>query len=808
MSPVRTRRARGPLAVRVGLPLALAAAAVGAAAGTASTLSARSAADDALYAQAATVARLVDTAVGRRGRGSAGQREIGAIAAASGASVHLTRSAEARQPAGPGTRTYSFQLRSRRARAHAVVVAVSDQPVRDATRSALVWAVLAALAAFALVALLARRLIGSQVARPLHTIGERIAHLRDFSAPGGPDLSAAPELIAVADRVDGLAGSFADLVNQATTDPLTGAANRRAFDVALGNELARAKRNDASLALVIFDFDDFKEINDRHGHAVGDDLLREVARKLQGQMRVSDVLARVGGDEFALILPEMRPERARDVVERARAAATVTLDGQDLTWCAGLACYPAHAEDPKTLYECADGALYFAKSTQTGCTRVFDPNTVSTSRTQGELAEIAELLARDDAITPVFQPIVSLSTGRVSGYEALSRFHAPPDRRPDEWFALAHRVGLGPQLEARAVAAALAAPGRPEGAYLSFNLSPSALASPAVLAVLPKDLSGLVVEITEHERVGDELELRGQLAPLRERGARIAVDDAGAGYAGLQQVMRIHPDIIKLDRSLVADVDSDPAKAALIDAFARFARGTGAVVCAEGIETAGELRVVADLDVTYGQGFGLGKPQPPWASTSSWVATTLSRRGLRSHAPEEGTDEADESRLAQLAARLADAGSLAELPEIETAIAAELGADDVCLLRCSDDGETLEMISQRRWLGYGTQLRARYYATIRNVLTTGDAVHVLDGDAAADGAELALLRRADASAMLLTPVVAGGRRLGVLMLFRGGDRRFGRAEVSRARVVGYGLAGLLEADVPAPSLAVVPGAAS
>jgi len=805
MSALRTRRSRGPLALRVGLPLALAGAAIGAGAGTASTLSARASADDALYAQAATIARLVDTAVERRGRGAAGQREVRAIARASGARVRLARSTRMPGAAGAGTRTYGFRLRSGRTRA--VVVSLSDQPVRDATRRALIWAALTALAAFALVALLAVRLLRSQVSRPLRQLRERMTHLRDFGAPGGPEVRAAGELVALADGIDGVAESLADLASQAATDPLTGAANRRAFDAALSAELARAKRHDASLALVIFDFDGFKEINDRHGHAVGDDLLREVAHKLQGQMRVTDVLARVGGDEFALILPDMRPERARDVVERAREAATVTLEGEELTWCAGVACYPAHAEDPKTLYESADGALYFAKSSGEGCTRVFDPKRVSTSRTQGERAEIAALLERPDAITPVFQPIVSLSTGRVSGYEALARFPSPPDRRPDEWFALAHRVGLGPTLEARAVAAALAAPDRPSGVYLSFNLSPSALSSPEVLSVLPADLAGLVIEITEHERVGDEDELRSQLAPLRERGARIAVDDAGAGYAGLQQVMRIHPDIIKLDRSLVAEVDSDPAKAALIDAFARFARGTGAVVCAEGIETAAELRVVADLDVTYGQGFGLGKPQAPWASMSSWVATTLSRRGLRSFAPEEGTEEADESRLAQLASRLAHAVSINELPEVEQAITAELDADDVCLLRCAEDGEALEVVSQRRWLGYGTRLKTGYYATIRNVLSTGDAVHVLDGDAGADGAELALLRRAGASAMLLAPVVAGGRPLGVLMLFRSGDRRFSRAEVSRARVVGFGMGPLLEQRAATPALTVVPGAA-
>ena len=646
---------------------------------------------------------------------------------------------------------------------------------------------------FALVGLLARRIVASQIGRPLRALHGRAAHLRELGTAGGPAVRGGAELRTLSDEIDGIAAGMADLAQQAATDPLTGAANRRAFDAALQSELARAKRHDTALALVVFDFDGFKEINDRHGHSVGDDLLREVAVKLQGQMRISDVLARVGGDEFALILPDMRPERARDVVERARAAATVTLEGRELTWCAGVACYPAHAEDPKTLYECADGALYFAKSTGAGCTRLFDPLTVSTSRTQGERAEIAALLERPDAITPVFQPIVSLSTGRVSGYEALARFPTPPDRRPDEWFGMAHRVGLGAALEARAVAAALAAPERPAGAYLSFNLSPSAIASPEVQAVLPLDLTGLVIEITEHERVSDESDLREQLAPLRERGARIAVDDAGAGYAGLQQVMRIHPDIIKLDRSLVAEVDADPAKQALIDAFSRFARGTGAVVCAEGIETAAELRVVADLDVTYGQGFGLGKPQPPWAATSAWVSATLSQRGLRSRAPGDpaGPAEADESRLAQLAARLAQAASPADLPGVEQAIAAELDADDVCLLRCVDDGEALAAVSQRRWLGFGTVIKARNYATIRNVLSTGDAVHVLDGDAGADAAELALVRRAQATAMLLVPVVAAGRPLGVLMLFRGGERRFSRVEVSRARVVGYGLAPLL-----------------
>src|SRR4051812_37310269 len=231
MAPVRTRRSRGPLAVRVGLPLALAGAAIGAGAGTASTLSARASADDALYAQAATIARLVDTAVERRGRGAAGQREVRAIARASGARVRLARSTRMPGAAGQGMRTYGFRLRSGRTRA--VVVTVSDQPVRAATRRALVWASIAALAAFALVALLAGRLLRSQVSKPLRQLRERAAYLRDHRTAGGPEVRGPGELVALADGIDSVAASLADLASQAATDPLTGAANRRAFDAAL-----------------------------------------------------------------------------------------------------------------------------------------------------------------------------------------------------------------------------------------------------------------------------------------------------------------------------------------------------------------------------------------------------------------------------------------------------------------------------------------------------------------------------------------------------------------------------------------------
>jgi EAL domain-containing protein (putative c-di-GMP-specific phosphodiesterase class I) len=138
--------------------------------------------------------------------------------------------------------------------------------------------------------------------------------------------------------------------------------------------------------------------------------------------------------------------------------------------------------------------------------------------------------------------------------------------------------------------------------------------------LLAGDLHGVVIEITEEERVLDVPALQRHLDPLRSRGARIAVDDAGEGYAGLQQVMSMRADIIKLDRALVADVHSDPAKIALIGSLVHFARSTGASICAEGIETLDELRVLIHLGVAYGQGWALGRPAAPWPQVDAEAA--------------------------------------------------------------------------------------------------------------------------------------------------------------------------------------------
>ncbi|HZB77147.1 MAG TPA: diguanylate cyclase, partial [Solirubrobacteraceae bacterium] len=355
------------------------------------------------------------------------------------------------------------------------------------------------------------------------------------------------------------------LREQARTDGLTGLLNHRACHETLREELAGAIRARGPLGVVVLDLDHFKSINDVYGHGEGDKVLKEVAARLRGSLRAGDAVARLGGEEFALILPGVDGDGAAEAAERARAAiATVQVAGTSLTCSAGVAAFPEDAHEAARLLESADGALYLAKRSGRDQARRYDRRLAGQLSGDGQRAEIEALLERDDAIVPVFQPVLELATGRVAGYEALARMPDGPFRPPDEWFGQAHRVGLGPALEAAALRAALRAHGRPERTFLAVNVSPGALVSHEVRAVLPEDLTGIVVEVTEHELFSADQALDRELDALRARGARIALDDAGNGYAGLQQIIRVAPDILKLDRSLVDGVHDDPHRFALL----------------------------------------------------------------------------------------------------------------------------------------------------------------------------------------------------------------------------------------------------
>jgi EAL domain-containing protein (putative c-di-GMP-specific phosphodiesterase class I) len=224
--------------------------------------------------------------------------------------------------------------------------------------------------------------------------------------------------------------------------------------------------------------------------------------------------------------------------------------------------------------------------------------------------EIGRFVA-GEAVTTVFQPIVDLRTGETLGMEALSRFHSLPLRPPYEWFAEAAELELGVPLELATMRRALARVGDlPDGAYLSLNCSHRAAMSGELLDAFGVDAHRIVVEITEHEAVEDYERLTSALERLRAAGVRVAIDDAGAGFASLRHTLRLRPDIVKIDIGIVRDVDRDRGKRALASALARFAGEMGMAVVAEGIESQAELDTLLELDVVMGQGFHLAEPGP------------------------------------------------------------------------------------------------------------------------------------------------------------------------------------------------------
>jgi EAL domain-containing protein (putative c-di-GMP-specific phosphodiesterase class I) len=217
---------------------------------------------------------------------------------------------------------------------------------------------------------------------------------------------------------------------------------------------------------------------------------------------------------------------------------------------------------------------------------------------------------RDGSMATAFQPIYDLATGHVAGAEALTRFGSEPG--PDVWFAQAATAGLAEDVELAATEAALSAAVQlPEQLYVSLNASPATCLSPRFRRLLrksPVPAARIVLELTEHNPVNDYTPLLNALAPLRSSGMRVAVDDAGAGHSSMLHILRLAPDIIKLDKELIAGIDSNHLQKALGRAMVNFARDIGATITAEGIETAAELTSVTDLGMTSGQGYFLSHP--------------------------------------------------------------------------------------------------------------------------------------------------------------------------------------------------------
>ncbi|MGB7589232.1 MAG: EAL domain-containing protein [Solirubrobacterales bacterium] len=257
-----------------------------------------------------------------------------------------------------------------------------------------------------------------------------------------------------------------------------------------------------------------------------------------------------------------------------------------------------------------------------GCTRLVEHRETAEEMDDEErdacTRRIESVLA-NEAIEPVFQPIVELDSERTIAYEALSRFPDDQSYAPGRWFDDAWRVGLGIPLEllAARIAAAAALPRLPDKVCLSINASPPTVAARGFVQSFGNRGNRIAVEVTEHLRVNDYEDVRLNLSPLRAAGGQVAIDDFGAGYASLQHILKISPEWIKLDISLTERIGRDPIAQAMATALAAFAEKIGISVVAEGIEAADDLAMLRGLGICYGQGFYLGRPEP--------LESTLSR---------------------------------------------------------------------------------------------------------------------------------------------------------------------------------------
>jgi diguanylate cyclase (GGDEF)-like protein len=411
----------------------------------------------------------------------------------------------------------------------------------------------------------------------------------------------------------------------ARLDPLTGLGNHRAFQEELTRQVALAIREERPVSLVIIDIDDLKRLNDTDGHAAGDQLLAMVGRLIRATLRPADRSFRIGGDEFALLLPSTSAEAAYGVVRRLLASATgghpVLHETRRFSFSAGISTCPTPSADGVRLSHHADAALYWAKRHGRTDIQVFDPmrhGAVDDERSVEELGLAVATVTERRQLRPVYQPIISLATGEPVGFEGLIR------PAPGSSFANAQALFTAAEITDRTVELDMAAietiaahvDRLAPGVYLGLNLSPRTLETDqfhvgelvGILRRYGLAPEQIVVELTEREAIEDLGRLKASLARVQAAGMRIAADDVGAGNAGLRLLSEIAFDIVKIDLSLVQRGLLQESSLAVLRGLREMARRSGATVVAEGVETPEQLVALRRLGITAAQGYLLGRP--------------------------------------------------------------------------------------------------------------------------------------------------------------------------------------------------------
>ena len=422
-------------------------------------------------------------------------------------------------------------------------------------------------------------------------------------------------------------------------DELTGLYNRAFFGKTLDSMIAEARAVDGQLGLILVDLDNFKQINDGHGHPVGDAVLQAVAWRLRSHVRHGDVVARLGGDEFAVLTRRLTSaEDLAALAERLRNCVVAPIQDEgvparvSLTASLGLTIYPRDAGNGSDLMRCADLAMYHAKRGHVHGVSGYDGEVHRRVRRQGRVEELVRQALQTDQLEVHYQPVIDLVTGQLESVEALARIRGDDDEwlPPSEFILAAEEAGvidvLGKMVLTRALADLKLLRQRVPSLRLAVNASARQLSEVGFVNMLDDLLArsgvtpaSLSVELTESTLIYNSNSSLSALQQLRDMGVELSLDDFGTGYSSLSYLTRLPVDKLKIDRSFVCELIGDAPSQAVVRAIVTLGRSLGIQIVAEGVEQASQLSLVTELGCQYAQGFHICRPLPV-AALDKWLA--------------------------------------------------------------------------------------------------------------------------------------------------------------------------------------------
>jgi diguanylate cyclase (GGDEF)-like protein/hemerythrin-like metal-binding protein/PAS domain S-box-containing protein len=438
-------------------------------------------------------------------------------------------------------------------------------------------------------------------------------------------------------KVDHYIGFFSDIserkksekiiLKQANYDALTDLENRRKFDIRLSEAIVVSKRTKNPFAVLFIDLDHFKDINDTLGHPVGDSILIEVAKRIKQQIRASDTLSRFGGDEFTLLLPEIKNESvvdriAQQIIDAIKEPFIFGKTTLYLSASIGITLYPDDGEDGATLLKNADQAMYQAKNSGRSCFNYFTEHMqILAQKRHHTLIELHKAID-EQQFEVYYQPIVDTKTGKIIKAEALVRWNHPVQGLifPDQFIPLAEETGMIIEIGDFVYKQAILQVHEWKQKYktnfkVSINKSPAQFKTPHTLddwlryqEELGIDTHNVIIEITESLLIKEDPLVHEQLLRLRDSGIEVAIDDFGTGYSSFAYLKRFDIDYLKIDKSFIDNIASLEQERILCEAMIAMAHTLDIKVVAEGVESEFQKQILAGMQCDFLQGYLYSKP--------------------------------------------------------------------------------------------------------------------------------------------------------------------------------------------------------